>query len=322
MSNTKFKYNPETLSYEQVELTWRDKLRKISYHTISAIVFTVIVLLIAYPYIKSQGKKEGEKDNELTLQQLSEFQNKLDQALVVLDDIQDRDDNIYRSVFEADPYPKSKRELGSGGNPHKYDIYKKMDYGEVLEDIAKKIELLQKKLVAQSRSFDEVMALVKKKEKMLRSIPSIQPISNKDLTRLASGFGMRMHPIYKIMKMHTGLDFTADIGTEIYAAGDGVVEKTGTMSGYGQIVIIDHGFGYKTRYAHCSAFNVKEGQKVKRGDVIAYVGNTGASVGPHLHYEVRKDGEAVNPVNYFFNDLSPSEYEQIIEIASRPTQSM
>jgi len=157
---------------------------------------------------------------------------------------------------------------------------------------------------------------------MLRSIPSIQPISNKDLTRLASGFGMRMHPIYKIMKLHAGMDFTADIGTDIYVTGDGVVEKVGRMSGYGQIVIVDHGFGYKTRYAHVSKYNVKEGQKVKRGDVIAFVGNTGASVGPHLHYEVRKNGEAVNPVNYFFNDLSPAEYEQIVEIAARPTQSM
>lgn len=322
LSNTKFKYNPETLSYEEVELTWKDKLRRVSYHTISAVVFALVVLVAAYPFILSKGVKKAEKENELTRDELAKFSEVVDQSLVVLDEIQERDDKIYRSIFETDPYPKSKRELGTGGNPHKYDKYKTMDYGDVLEDIAKKIELLQKKIVAQSRSFDEVIKLVKKKEKMLQAIPSIQPISNKDLTRLASGFGMRMHPIYKILKMHAGMDFTADIGTEIFATGDGVVEKAGQMSGYGQIVIIDHGFGYKTRYAHVSAFNVKEGQKVKRGDVIAYVGNTGASVGPHLHYEVRKNGEAVNPVNYFFNDLSPEEYEEIVKISERPTQSM
>lgn len=322
MSNTKFKYNPETLSYEEVELTMRDKLRKVSYHTISAVVFALIALVVAYPFFVAKGVRKAEKENEAAKQELMEFQKVVDQSLIVLDEIQERDDNIYRSVFNTDPYPKSKRDLGTGGNPNKYDKYKTMDYGEVLVDIAKKIEVLQKKLVAQSRSFDEVIALVKKKEKMLRSIPSIQPISNKDLTRLASGFGMRMHPIYKIMKLHAGMDFTADIGTDIYVTGDGVVEKVGRMSGYGQIVIVDHGFGYKTRYAHVSKYNVKEGQKVKRGDVIAFVGNTGASVGPHLHYEVRKNGEAVNPVNYFFNDLSPAEYEQIVEIAARPTQSM
>jgi len=322
LSKIKFKYNPESLSYEEVELTWKDHLRKISYHTISAFVFTIITVAILYPYIKQVGIKEAHMDNDSTKEELVAMLSELNEMEIVLNDVQKRDDDIYRSIFEAEPYPQHKRGLGTGGNPTKYEKYKNIAHSELVIEIAKKIEVVQKKLVAQSRSYDEVVQLIKTKGEMLHSIPSIQPISNKDLTRLASGFGMRMHPIYKIMKLHAGLDFTADRGTEIYAAGDGVVEKADWMSGYGQIVIINHGFGYKTRYAHCSKYNVKQGQKVKRGDVIAFVGNTGASVGPHLHYEVRKNGEAVNPVNYFFNDLSPEEYEKVIEISSKPTQSM
>jgi len=322
LSKIKFKYNPESLNYEEVELTWRDHLKKISYHTISAIVFTTIVIALLYPYIKNQGAKEAQMDNDSTEQELLSKIAEIDEMNLVLTEIETRDDNIYRAIFEAEPYPQHRRNLGTGGNPNKYDKYKNIAHSELVIELAKKIELVEKKLVAQSRSYDEVVELIKTKGEMLRSIPSIQPISNADLTRLASGFGMRMHPIYKIMKLHAGLDFTAERGTEIYAAGDGVVEKADWMSGYGQIVIIDHGFGYKTRYAHCSKYNVKPGQKVKRGDVIAFVGNTGASVGPHLHYEVRKNGKAINPVNFFFNDLSPEEYEKVIEISSKPTQSM
>lgn len=322
MSKTKFKYNPESLSYEEVELGWKDYFRKISYFTISAIVFTTIVVALLFPYIKNKGVKEAQLDIDSTKEELISFMSQLEEIEIVLGESQNRDDNIYRAIFEADPYPQHKRGLGTGGNPTKYDKYKNIAHSELVVEIAKKIERIEKKLVAQSRSYDEVVELIKTKGEMLHSIPSIQPINNADLTRLASGFGMRMHPIYKIMKLHAGLDFTAKTGTEIYAAGDGVVEKADWMSGYGQIVIIDHGFGYKTRYAHCSKYNVKPGQKVKRGDVIAFVGNTGASVGAHLHYEVRKNGEAINPVNFFFNDLSPEEYEKVIEISSKPTQSM
>jgi len=322
LSKTKFKYNPESLSYEEVELGWKDYFRKISYFTISAIVFTTIVVALLYPYIKNQGIKEAQLDIDSTKEELIIFMSQLEEIEIVLGESQNRDDNIYRAIFEADPYPQHKRGLGTGGNPTKFDKYKNIAHSELVIEIAKKIESIEKKLVAQSRSYDEVVELIKTKGEMLHSIPSIQPINNADLTRLASGFGMRMHPIYKIMKLHAGLDFTAKSGTEIYAAGDGLVEKADWMSGYGQIVIIDHGFGYKTRYAHCSKYNVKPGQKVKRGDVIAFVGNTGASVGAHLHYEVRKNGVAINPVNFFFNDLSPEEYEKVIEISSKPTQSM
>lgn len=268
------------------------------------------------------GINEAHFDNDSTKEELILLLTELNEMENILSDVQKRDDNIYRSIFEAEPYPHHKRGLGTGGNPTKYDKYKNIAHSDLVIDIAKKIEIVEKKLVAQSRSYDEVVELIKTKVEMLHSIPSIQPISNADLTRMASGFGMRMHPIYKIMKLHAGLDLTAKTGTDIYAAGDGVVEKADWMSGYGQIVIIDHGFGYKTRYAHCSKYNVKEGQKVKRGDIIAFVGNTGSSVGAHLHYEVRKNGKAINPINFFFNDLSPEEYEKVIELSSKPTQSM
>ncbi|MCB9195388.1 MAG: M23 family metallopeptidase [Flavobacteriales bacterium] len=322
MSKVKYKYNPETLSYDEVELTWRDHLRKLSYYAIASIVASILILFFSYSYIKERGKREAVLENEQTEAMLKEKIQELNDISVVLDEIQQRDDNIYRLIFGADPYPQYKRVLGVGGNQKKNQELMAMDHGELLLELSNKIAIVEKKLYAQSVSFDSVIAMSKKKEDLLKAVPSIQPISNDDLTHLASGFGMRMHPIYKILKMHTGLDFTADIGTPIFATGDAVVEQCDVMSGYGQMVVLNHGFGYKTRYAHVSEYKCKPGQKVKRGDVIALVGNTGASVGPHLHYEVLYKGVHVNPVNYFFNDLSPEEFEEVVRISSQPTQSM
>lgn len=322
MSKTKYKYNPKTLSYDEVELTWRDHLKKLSYHFMSATVVSVLLLFFSYNFIKERGKKEAQLNNEQTEAKLNEFIARLENSSIVLDEMQYRDDNVYRTIFGADPYPGYKRELGTGGNQKKYAALMDMAHGDLVVEISKKLDVLEKRIVAQSMSFDSVVSMAKNKEKLLQSIPSIQPISNDDLTRIASGYGYRMHPIYKIMKMHTGMDFTADIGTPIFATGDAIVNKAEVMSGYGQIVVLDHGFGYKTRYAHVSEFKCKPGEKVKRGDIIALVGNTGASVGPHLHYEVFYKGNHVNPVNFFFNDLSPEEFDQMITISSRPTQSM
>ena len=271
---------------------------------------------------KSFIQKEAAKENQSLRQEISVFNKDLNLILEVLNDIQNKDDNIYRAIFEADPYPDHKRKLGTGGNPIKFKKYENIEYGELVVEIVQKLELIEKKLSSQSKSFDEVFEITKEKQKMLKAIPSIQPINNRDLTRIASGFGMRMHPIYKILKMHKGMDFTAPIGTEIYATGDGVIEKVGWTGGYGKTILINHGYGYKTRYAHCSKFKCKKGQKVKRGDHIGYVGNTGQSTGPHLHYEVFKNKRQINPVNFFFNDLSPEEYDKVIEISSRPTQSL
>ena len=331
VAKTKYKYNPESLSYEEVELTIKDKILKISYYAIVGIVVSFIVTIFSFRGIQKSNDGELFRQNAQLQKDLAELKKDIEFTNKVLVHLQETDDNIYRSIYEAEPIPSFKRDFGTGGNPKKFDKYKGFNHSEMIIEIRKKLEGVQKKMVVQSESYDELKKLVKRKKEMLAAIPSIQPVNNKDLTRLASGFGMRMHPIYKIKKMHAGIDFTADRGTEIYATGNGVVEKAGRMSGYGKVVIIDHGFGYKSLYAHCSEHKCKAGQKVKKGEVIALVGNTGVSAGPHVHYEVRKrqiskSGKAtykpVNPVNYFFNDLSPEEYEKVIELASRPTQSM
>ena len=322
MKNINYKYNPDTLEYEEVKLTLWDRTKKLSYYLIASVVFSFLILSIAFFNIRNYIQKEAAKENQSLRQEISSFNKDLSLILEVLGDIQLRDDNIYRAIFETDPYPDYKRQLGTGGNSMKYKKYENMEYGDLVIEISKKIELIEKKLASQSKSFDEVFDLTKEKQKMIKSIPSIQPVSNRDLTRIASGFGLRMHPIYKIIKMHKGMDFTAPIGTEIYATGDGIVEKVGWVGGYGRTIMINHGFGYKTRYAHCSKYNCRKGQKVKRGDLIGFVGNTGQSSGPHLHYEVIKNNRQINPVNFFFNDLSPEEYDKVIEISSRPNQSL
>ena len=322
MKNINYKYNPDTLEYEEVKLTLWDRTKQLSYYLIASVVFSFLILSIAFYNIRNYIQKEAAKENQSLRQEISSFNKDLSLILEVLGDIQLRDDNIYRAIFETDPYPDYKRQLGTGGNSMKYKKYENMEYGDLVIEISKKIELIEKKLASQSKSFDEVFDLTKEKQKMIKSIPSIQPVSNRDLTRIASGFGLRMHPIYKIIKMHKGMDFTAPIGTEIYATGDGIVEKVGWVGGYGRTIMINHGFGYKTRYAHCSKYNCRKGQKVKRGDLIGFVGNTGQSSGPHLHYEVFKNNRQINPVNFFFNDLSPEEYDKVIEISSRPNQSL
>ena len=322
MKSKNYKYNPETLDYEEVNLSVWDKFKKLSYYLIASIVFSFLILSIAFYNIRSYIQEEAAKENQSLRQEITSFNKDLNLILEVLGDIQLRDDDIYRAIFETDPYPDHKRQLGTGGNSMKYKKYENMEYGDLVIEISKKIELIEKKLASQSKSFDQVFDLTKEKQKMIKSIPSIQPVSNRDLTRIASGFGLRMHPIYKILKMHKGMDFTAPIGTEIYATGDGVVERVGWVGGYGKTIMINHGFGYKTRYAHCSKYKCRKGQKVKRGDLIGFVGNTGQSTGPHLHYEVFKNKKQINPVNFFFNDLSPEEYDKVIEISSRPTQSL
>jgi len=228
---------------------------------------------------------------------------------------------VYRSIFGAEPYPEHLRRGGIGGSD-RYRNLKGYESSEGIIETQKRINRLQRFLVAQSKSFEEIFALAKTQDQMLQSIPAIQPVANKDLRRLASGFGMRIHPIYKIAKMHTGLDFTADVGTEIYATGDGVIEAIDSkLSGYGHHVIINHGFGYQTLYAHMSRVQVRPGEKVKRGQVIGYVGNTGTSTGPHLHYEVVKNGVKVDPAFYFYSDITPEQYEDMLQRVANANQS-
>ena len=249
------------------------------------------------------------------------IQNKLTQVELVLDDLQQRDDNIYRVIFEADPIPKSIRKAGYGG-VNRYKDLTGYNNSDLIISTANKIDQITKQLYIQSKSFDDIIELAKNKKDMLAATPAIQPVSNKDLSRMASGYGYRIHPIYKTRKLHTGMDFSAKTGTPIYATGNGKIEKVKkSRRGYGNYVIINHGYGYKTLYAHMSKYIVRKGQKVKRGDVIGYVGNTGMSMAPHLHYEVHKNGKKINPVNFYYNDLTPELYEKMLEICSQNNQS-
>jgi murein DD-endopeptidase MepM/ murein hydrolase activator NlpD len=239
----------------------------------------------------------------------------------VLDDLQKTDDNLYRTIFEAEPIPASLREGGVGG-VNRYESLEGYSNSNIVVETTTRLDKIRKKISEQSKSYDELISLASNKEIMVRSIPAIQPISNKDLTRTASGFGLRIHPFYKITMFHYGMDFTAPTDTPIYATGEGkVLSVKSSRSGLGNNIVIDHGFGYNSVYGHLNSFNVKTGQKVERGDIIGFVGSTGMSTAPHLHYEVHLNGKAVDPANYYFNDLTAAEYERMIEIASRTGQT-
>lgn len=321
MSKAKYRFNTKTLSYEKIELDWKQRMLRFSTFLTASVFVGLIFYFLAAKYIDSPKEKLLKQENSQLKSQFDLLDLRMEQANQVLNDIQRRDDEIYRIIFETDPIPKEIREAGFGG----VNRYKKLEgykNSDLVIESSMKLDQITKQLYIQSKSYDEVFDMAVSKEKMLASIPAIQPVANKDLKRMASGYGMRMHPIYKRRKFHTGMDFSAQRGTEIFATGEGtVVHVERSRRGYGNNVVIDHGYGYKTLYAHMQSFEVRRGEKVKRGQLIGYVGNTGTSVAPHLHYEVIKNGKKVNPVNYYFNDLSPKEYEQMIEFASRPSQS-
>jgi murein DD-endopeptidase MepM/ murein hydrolase activator NlpD len=263
-----------------------------------------------------------ERESKAKDEKFMMMQKKLSQIEKVLDDMQDRDDNIYRVIFEAEPIAKSIRKAGFGGI-NRYEEIERATNSKLVVETDKKLDIISKRLYIQSKSYDEIITKALNKEQMLACLPAIQPVANTNLERTSSGFGYRMHPLYKIPQFHSGQDFAAPIGTEIYATADGTVEKVEVASwGYGKNIIIDHGFGFKTLYGHMNGFNVNLGQKVKRGQVIGFVGSTGLSTGPHVHYEVIKNGTKVNPVAYFFHDLSSEQFDQIISLSNNPKQTL
>ena len=321
MAKIKYYYDTKTLSYKRIELSAFDKLKRtLGFLSFSAF-FGLIMLIVFFQFFDSPKEKRLKREIDHLVFQYDILNKKMTQIDLVLDDIQKRDDNIYRVIFEADPIPSSIRKAGFGG-VNRYKDIQSFSNTELVIEVAKKADKLSKQLYIQSKSFDEVINLAKDKANMLAAIPAIQPIANKDLGRVASGYGYRIHPIYKTRKLHTGMDFTAPQGTPIYATGDGKIAKVKrSRKGYGNHVIIDHGFGYQTLYAHMTKYIVYRGQKVKRGEIIGYVGSTGTSVAPHLHYEVIKNKRKINPVNYYYNDLSPEEYDKMLEISSQNNQS-
>ncbi|MDZ7738622.1 MAG: M23 family metallopeptidase [Bacteroidales bacterium] len=322
MAKTKYKYNPESLAFEKVKRTSGERfLRFMAYFTGSVILAVLYGALFTYVFDSPKEKVLKRENSQMRLQY--EILNRdLEKVEKVLAHLQETDDNLYRTVFEAEPIPTSLREGGIGG-VNRYEELEGYDNSRIVIETAVRLDRIKKKTYVQSRSFDELKELAVEKEEMLRSIPAIMPISNRDLKRTASGWGYRIHPIYKIRIFHEGMDFTASTGTEIYSTGDGKVARIrSSKRGYGNHIVIDHGFGYQTLYAHLSRFNnLRVGQSVKRGDVIGYVGSTGLSTASHLHYEVHLNGKKVDPANYYFNDLSPEEYERMIELSMRSGQS-
>lgn len=325
MARKKYKFNPDTLNYESIGLTWKERIVKVLTYLSSSVAMALLFVVVFLSFYETPRSKALKRENQRLLTQYELLQKDMNKVEKVLTDLQQRDDNIYRVVFEAEPIPAAIREAGFGGT-NKYSHLENMDNADLVIETAKKLDVLAKKTYIQSKSYDEVMEMALNKEKMLASLPSIMPIRNKELKRTSSGWGYRMHPIYKVKKMHWGQDFTAPIGTPIYATGDGVItEVEGSKRskvGLGLNIKIDHGFGYETVYGHLNEFNVKRGQHVKRGDIIGYVGNTGGSTAPHLHYEVHKNGQKLNPMYYMFQDLTPQEYDKMIAISSNIGQSL
>ncbi len=322
MAKINYEFNKKSLQFEEVKPSFKRRLLKILWVVATGMVFATVVIFLAYTFLDSPKEKMLKREIAQFDLQYQIINERLNNAEMVMNDLADRDDNIYRVIFEAEPIPSAIRKAGFGGTDRysKLEGYKNSD---VIIYTTKKLDKIVSELVVQSKSFDEVFEMAKNKTKMLACIPAIQPVSNKNLKRLSSYYGYRTDPIYKVKKFHEGIDFSAPIGTPIYSTGDGVVKEIKkSRRGYGNRILIDHGYGYQTFYAHVHKFKVRKGQKIERGQVIATVGNTGKSTAPHLHYEVRKDGKAVNPIYYFFNDLTPEEYETVLELSTRPTQSL
>jgi murein DD-endopeptidase MepM/ murein hydrolase activator NlpD len=321
MTKIRYKYNPETLNYEKVRLTWKDRLRTIAAMLVSGIFLTSIVLFFAYTYLDSPKERILQRENDQLQEQYRDLNSRMSKLAEVLKDLEHRDDNIYRVIFEAEPIDANERMSGIGG-VNRYNYLEGYDFSNLTVTTHKRLDDIAKRIVVQSQSLDEIVELAKNKEALLSRIPAIQPVSNADLTRMASGFGMRIDPHYKVPKMHAGMDFTAPTGTPIYATGDGTVLRAdNASSGYGNHIRIDHGYGYVTLYGHMSKLKSRPGQKVKRGEIIGYVGSTGKSTAPHLHYEVRYNGDPIDPIDFYFNDISEEQYDQMIDMAKNANQS-
>lgn len=300
---------------EQVEHGFRYWLRQTGNYIFAGIVIGVLLLYVLLTFFPSPREKQLQKEKDMLQAQMEMLNHQVDQMQVVMTDLQQRDENLYRVLFGAEPIPLHIRQ----GAQRKIDYYEqisKMTNNQLAADLTLKVDMLAKELYIQAKSYDDLVEMAKQQEIRMENIPAIQPVLNKDLKRVASGYGMRIDPVYHVRKFHQGMDFTAPTGTDIFATGNAKVVFSGWKQGYGNTVILDHGYGYQTLYAHLFKSLVREGQRVKRYDIIALVGNTGKSTGPHLHYEVRLHGKPVDPRNYYFYDLSPEEYDRMIQLSN------
>jgi len=324
MSKVKYYYDPETLSYRPIEITNKKRVSNFILFLIASFAFglTSLLILLNSDWINTPAEISQKRVIENYQLQFDILDKKLNQIETVVSNIEERDNNIYRVYFEASPIPEEQRKAGFGG-VNRYKDLEGYDNSDLIINTAKRLDILSKQTVVQSRSLDEIERLAANKAELIEAIPSIQPIKNQDLTRMASGYGYRIDPFTKKRRFHYGMDFSARKGTPIYATGNGVIKRADNRSsGFGKHIRIDHGFGYVSIYAHLSKYNVRRGQKVKRGDIIGFVGNTGRSMGPHLHYEILKDKKKINPLNFYYGNLSQKEFDAILIQSRQENQSM
>jgi murein DD-endopeptidase MepM/ murein hydrolase activator NlpD len=312
MAKVKYYYDSDTLSYKKIENRKRDRFRRLLLFLLASALFGFIIMAILLQYIESPKEKVMRRELENLTLNYELLNKRMKQSQEILADLQVRDNNIYRVYFEANPIPDEQRKAGFGG-VNRYKSLEGFEYSNLIADATKRMDMLYKQIYIQSKSLDEISVYAKDKEKLLAAMPAIQPISNEDLTRMASGYGWRLDPFTKERKFHKGMDFTAPETTPVFATGNGVVQRADNLaSGFGNHVRLDHGFEYMTIYAHLSKITARVGQRVKRGDIIGLVGSTGRSQAPHLHYEVWYKDEAINPINFYYGDLSPEEFQEML----------
>lgn len=322
MKKIKYFFNTHTLRFEKVEVPLRVRLLQTFGFIAASIVTGVIIVIVMFQYIDSPKEKLLRQQNQAYKESYSVLQERVKQLELQMNELENRDNDVYRSIFEADPIPDSARVKAMEAKKE-VQLIQNLSNSDLLESMIGQLNNLSLRMAYQTKSFEDITDMVKNKEKLLKAIPAIQPVSNKNLNRVASGFGYRVDPLYKDYRLHAGLDFAAPSGTPIYATADGVVQAAGfNTDGYGNKVVINHGYGYQTLYGHMVRVKAKVGQRVKRGEVIGYIGSTGKSTGPHCHYEVIKRGTKVDPVYYFYNDLTPAQFDRILKAAATNKQSL
>lgn len=324
MSKVKYYYDSETLSYRKIERKKGRRFGFILLYTLGMFLggFLLLLIYLSIPALETPREKVLSRELANMQLQFELLNRKMTDVEEVLVNIAERDDNIYRLYFEADPIPEEQRRAGFGG-VNRYRDFEGFDNSRLIISTNRRMDILTKQIVVQSKSLDEITVLAGEKEKLLAAIPAIQPVANEDLSRMASGYGWRTDPFTKVRKFHHGMDFTAPTGTPIYATGNGrVVRADNRATGYGNHIVLDHGFGYETLYAHLHRYNVRVGQQVNRGDIIGFVGSTGRSQAPHLHYEVIKDGESINPINFYYGNLTAEEFEILLRKSQQENQSL
>lgn len=315
MAKSHFNINPDTLAMERVDHGFKYWLRRAGWYILGGICLGIVFFYIFFMFFPSPKERQLISEKQSLEAQYELLEKRCESMQLVLADLQQRDDNLYRVILGAEPIPMSSRK-GIAVNADYYDNISRLANTQLAADLTRKVDLLEKQTYVQAKSYEEIIDLAKTREIRMENIPAIQPVLNKDLTRVASGYGVRIDPVYHVRKFHAGMDFTAPTGTEVFATGNGKVTFVGWKQGYGNTVIVDHGFGYETLYAHLFKALVRVGQKVNRSDIIGLVGSTGKSTGPHLHYEVHYQGHHVDPRNYYFYDLDPEQYDQMVQLSN------